>query len=466
MNTPLEIAIQGKGKAVPVIPGLPVLGNMLDFQRDRLGFLMKVAQLGEVVKYPIANIAFYQINHPEGIKRVLQDNNHNYIKGEMFDFAREVVDGLFTLEGSAWLHRRRMVQPIFHGQHISAFGRLFTETTLEMLNRWRPWADSGKEIELTGEMTHLTMEIATKALFGSAVIDEQNRISQAITTALNHISFRYNVPFYPALKVTTPHNLRVRKAIRTIDQIIYQIIQSRQDHPEETVDLLSLLLQASNEEASSAMTLSQLRDEVLTFFIAGHETTAVLLSWVFYLLVKHPQAEEHLYAEIERVLGDKDPAAEDFPNLPYTRMVLEETLRLYPPAWITNRTAINEDEVCGYYIPAKATVAISPYVLHHHPDFWDQPEEFDPERFSSDKVSKRPHFLHFPFGGGPRQCIGSGFAMLEACLVLVTMLQRYRFHLVPEQHVIPKPRVTLRPQDGIRVQISPKSTNKALYQIS
>jgi cytochrome P450 len=445
----------GKGKPVPVLWGLPLLGNMLDFQRDRLGFLMKAAQYGQVVKYPIANIAFYQINHPEGIKRVLQDNHHNYIKGEMFDFVREVVDGLLTLEGQSWLHQRRMMQPIFHRQHISEFGPQITEATLRMLNRWQPRALSGKELELTHEMTHLTMQIVTRALFGSAVVDEQNRISQAIATVLNHISFRYDVPFYPTLKVPTLHNLRVRSAIRAIDQIIYGIIQNRQNQPEEINDLLSLLMQAREAESGAVMTIQQLRDEVLTFFIAGHETTAVLLSWVFYLLGKHPQVEERLYAEIEHVLGSKTPAAEDYPNLPYTRMVLEETLRLYPPAWITNRTAVAEDQICGYTIPAGATVAISPYVLQHHPDFWEQPEKFEPQRFSPEQVAKRPHFVHFPFGGGPRQCIGSGFAMLEACLVLVTMLQHYHFRLVPDQQVVAKPGVTLRPRDGIRVQINP-----------
>jgi cytochrome P450 len=455
MNTSFEMTSLGKGKPVPVLRGLPLLGNMLDFQRDRLAFLMKAAQYGEVVKYPIANIAFYQINHPEGIKRVLQDNNHNYIKGEMFDFVREVVDGLLTLEGRPWLHQRRMMQPIFHRQHISKFGALFTQATRQMLNRWQTWAESGEEIELTGEMTHLTMEIVTRALFGSAVVDEQNRISQAITTTLNHISFRYDVPFYPVLKVPTPHNLRVRTAIKTIDQIIYGIIQNRRDHPEENGDLLSLLLQARGEDTGSGMTIGQLRDEVLTFFIAGHETTAVLLSWVFYLLGTHPQVEERLYAEIENVLGGKTPAADDYPKLPYTRMVLEESLRLYPPAWITNRTAVAEDQICGYTIPAGATVAISPYVLQHHPDFWEQPEKFDPQRFSTEQIARRPHFAHFPFGGGPRQCIGSGFAMLEACLVLVTMLQHYHFHLVSDQQVVAKPGVTLRPRDGIRVQINP-----------
>jgi cytochrome P450 len=455
MNTSFEMTSLGKGKPVPVLRGLPLLGNMLDFQRDRLAFLMKAAQYGEVVKYPIANVAFYQINHPEGIKRVLQDNNHNYIKGEMFDFVREVVDGLLTLEGRPWLHQRRMMQPIFHRQHISKFGALFTQATRQMLNRWQTWAESGEEIELTGEMTHLTMEIVTRALFGSAVVDEQNRISQAITTTLNHISFRYDVPFYPVLKVPTPHNLRVRTAIKTIDQIIYGIIQNRRDHPEENGDLLSLLLQARGEDTGSGMTIGQLRDEVLTFFIAGHETTAVLLSWVFYLLGTHPQVEERLYAEIENVLGGKTPAADDYPKLPYTRMVLEESLRLYPPAWITNRTAVAEDQICGYTIPAGATVAISPYVLQHHPDFWEQPEKFDPQRFSTEQIARRPHFAHFPFGGGPRQCIGSGFAMLEACLVLVTMLQHYHFRLMPDQQVVAKPGVTLRPRDGIRVQINP-----------
>jgi cytochrome P450 len=462
MNKSPAMTMHGKGKPVPVVRGLPLLGNMLDFQRDRLGFLMKAAQYGEVVKYPIANTAFYQINHPEGIKHVLQDNNHNYIKGEMFDAVREVANGLFTQEGQPWLSQRRMMQPIFHRQHVSSFGPLFTETTHHMLNRWQAWAESGKEIDLTSEMTHLTMEIVTKALFGSALVVEQNTISQAITTVLNHISFRYDVPFYPSLKVPTPYNLKARSAIRTIDQIIYRIIQNRQDQPEEPGDLLSLLMQARGEDTGSAMTLSQLRDEVLTFFIAGHETTAVLLSWVWYLLGKHPNVAERLYAEIENVLNGKAPAAEDYPNLTYTRMVLEETLRLYPPAWITNRTVLAEDEICGYTIPAKATVAISPYVIHHHPSFWEEPEKFDPERFSPERSANQAHFAHFPFGGGPRQCIGSGFAMLEACLVLTTMMQHYRFRRAPNQQVVAKPGVTLRPQEGIRVLISRYHANAAL----
>ncbi len=443
---------QSVGKNVPVLRGLPLLGSMLDFQKDRLGFMMKAAQYGEVVKWTIANVTFSQINHPDGIKRVLQDNNHNYIKGEAFDAVRDLADGLLTLEGQSWLRQRRRMQPIFHRQHIANFGPLITDATQRMLDRWQPWAKAGDQIDLTSEITHLTMEIVTRALFGSVVADEQNTLSQAITTALNHVSFRYDVPFYPSMRVPTRRNLEVRAATSTIDQIIYHIIQDRQDQLDETEDLLSLLMQARAEESDSAMTVRQLRDEVLTFFIAGHETTAVLLSWVFYLIGRHPQVEERLREEIETCLQGKIPTADDFPRLAYTRMVLEETLRLYPPAWITNRTAADSDEICGYSIPAHATVAISPYVLHHHPGFWEEPEKFDPERFSPAQVADRPHFLHFPFGGGPRQCIGSGFAMLEASLVLATMLRRYRFCLAPGQpEVTVKPGVTLRPRNGIRV---------------
>ena len=457
MSDALEFIVERKGNPVPVMRGLAVIGNMLDFQRDRLGFVMNAARYGKVVKYPLANIAFYQINHPDGIKHVLQDNNHNYIKGELFDVVREVADGLFTMEGTSWLRQRRMMQPVFHRQNISGFGSLFTEGTGQMLDRWSPLAVSGEAFDISRKLTRLTLEIVTCALFGSAVVDDKNTIGQSVTTALNHLSYRFDVPFYPPLRVPTIRNLKVQTAIRNLDKIIYELIRDRQDQSEGAGDLLSVLIHARVDEDGSGMTLRQLRNEVMTFFIAGHETTAVLLSWVFSLLGNHPEVEQRLYAEIETVLHGRIPRVEDYPNLTYTRMVLNETLRLYPPAWITNRTVISEDEICGYYIPAGATIAVSPYVIHHHPDFWEAPEKFDPDRFSPDQVTRRLHYVHFPFGGGPRKCIGSDFAMLEASLVLATMLQRYRFRLAPGQNFLPDPKATLRPRDGVWVQIRPNS---------
>ena len=458
MNQVVERTSQDERKMVPELRGLPLLGSMLEFQKDPLGYMLKAAQSGPVVKWSIANVTFYQINHPDGIKHVLQDNPRNYVKGRMFDAVREVADGLLTLEGQEWLAQRRMMQPIFHRQYISKFGPVISEATLRMVERWRGWAESGQEIELTWEITHLTMEIVTRALFGSDLgDDDQNAIGQAITSVLDYVTFREDVPFYPSLKVPTPRNLKTRAALRTIDRIIYRIIQNRHRVPlgqtEESGDLLALLMQAQGEEGRPGLTVSQLRDEVLTFFIAGHETTAVLLSWALYLLGKHPDVVGRLNAEIEGSLDGRTPTAEDTPHQPYTRMVLEETLRLYPPAWITSRDTVQEDEICGCRIPANAVVMLSPYVLHHHPGFWEEPEKFDPERFSAEQVAGRPHFLHFPFGGGPRQCIGSGFAMLEASLVLVTLLQHFRFELAEGQVAAMKPSVTLRPRNGIRGRV-------------
>lgn len=442
-------------KEPPGPRGHPLWGSMLDFQKDQLAFILQVArQYGEVVKYRIANLTFIQVNHPQGVKRVLQDNYHNYVKGDLWENFNNILGhGLFVSDGSVWLRQRRLMQPAFHRQQVAAFGQLMTENALHMLARWEAVVDTNQPIEVFSEMTSLTMQVVTQALFSTGLPETNQAIKRAITTLLDHVAFTFDVPFYPPMQVPLPRNLRLRAALKELDRLVYAIIHERQEHPVKNADLLSMLMEARDEETGQGMTEKQLRDEVLTLFLAGHETTANALTWTFYLLAQHPAVARRLQAELDQVLAGRLPTVADTPNLPYTRMVIEESMRLYPPAWITNRTALVDDEICGYHIPAGSYVAVSPYVTQRDPALWPEPERFDPGRFTPERSAERPRFAYFPFGGGPHQCIGQGFALLEATLVLATVLQRYALELVPDHPLELHASVTLRPRDGLKMRI-------------
>lgn len=460
VNSKREASVQidrrTTGKKEPPGPrGHPLWGSMLDFQRDQLAFILDVArQHGEVAKYRIANLTFYQVNHPEGVKRVLQDNYHNYVKGDLFEkFSPLIGHGLFVSDGPLWLRQRRLMQPAFHRQQIAIFGQIMTGSALQMLERWETAAHTGQPLEVFSEMTGLTMQVVTQALFSAQLPGTRQALSRAITTLLDHVAFTFEVPFYPPVQVPLPRNLRLRRALQELDRLVYAIIRERREHPVETGDLLSMLMEARDEDTGAGMTEKQLRDEVLTLFLAGHETTANTLTWTFYLLSQQPAVVRQLHAELDQVLGGRVPTPADYPSLAYTRMVIEESMRLYPPAWITNRTALVDDEICGYHIPAGAYVAVSPYVTQRDPALWPDPERFDPQRFAPERGAERPRFAYFPFGGGPHQCIGQGFAQLEAALVLATVAQRYHLELVPDHPVEVHASVTLRPRRGLKMTV-------------
>jgi cytochrome P450 len=442
-------------RAVPGPHAPPLVGSMFDFQQDRLGFIVGLARdYGAVARYSLAHLTFYQVNHPAGVQRILQENNHNYVRGALYDAFRNMVgNGLALSEGDFWLRQRRLMQPVFHRQHLAAFGAQMTEAALAMLARWEPRALSGQPIELTHELTGLTMKIVTRALFSSAVGDETGAIGRAITVILEGLAYRFDVPFYPPLGVPTPRNRRFVAAQRLVDQVIYGLIEQRRQAPGDRGDLLSLLTEAQDADTGERMSDRQLHDEVLTLFIAGHETTANLLAWAFYLLGLHAHTQRQVQAEVARVLGGRPPTMADLPQLEFTRRVLDETLRLFPPAWIFNRSAVADDEICGYHIPAGAIVTLSPYVTHRLPEFWPNPEGFDPERFAPELANNRPHFAYFPFGGGPHQCIGQSFALAEAQLILAAIVQRYRLDLVPGHVVEPVAAVTLRPRTGLPMTV-------------
>jgi cytochrome P450 len=434
--------------APPLLPGKPIVGNFFDLTRDQLGFLQHLASQGPVSRFRMFNLMVYQISEPAEIQHVLQDNARNYIKGKLFDFMRNLVgNGLFVSDGEFWLRQRRMMQPAFHQRRLVSLVEGMVAETQTSIERWSQAAASGQVVDMAGETTALAMRVVTRALFSSRLSGKEKRLAEAITLILDEISFRFRVPLYPPLRFPTPRNRKALAALRTIDEVVFEIINARRSAPgdQNKDDLLAMLMEARDEGDGKGMTDRQLRDETLIMFAAGHETTANAMAWAFYLLDRHPEVFTKLRAEVMSVLNGRPPTAEDLPRLVYTRMVIEEVLRLYPPLLTTNRQALKDDVVGGYTIPAGALISISPYLLQRDPRYWKDPEKFDPERFSPEAASERPRFAYFPFGGGPRLCIGKEFALFESTVVLAMAVQCFDWQLAPGADVHPLQMVTFRP---------------------
>lgn len=385
------------------------------------------------------------------MQHVLQDNQANYSKEtRAFDDLKPMLgNGLLVSNGDFWLRQRRLMQPAFHRQQISSFAELMINETQAMLDGWAVPSRSGKTINVQQEMMRLTLAIVTQALFESKVSDPEGTIGKSIGILLADSIFRFDHPFYPPLWAPTGQNRKFKRARAELDGVIYALIADRRRQSGEHADLLAMLMAAQDDTNGSGMSDEQLRDEVMTLFLAGHETTAVALSWTFFLLSQNPEVEARLRNELDNSLDGRLPTIGDLPAMPYTRMVLDESMRLFPPAWITERKAVNDDEICSYRIPAGTTIVISPYVTHRHAQFWPQAEVFDPQRFSPERTAGRPRYAYFPFGGGPRQCIGNNFALIEAHLILAMVMQRYRLELAPSWKVEAEPLVTLRPKGGL-----------------
>jgi cytochrome P450 len=437
-----------------------LVGNLPQLQKSTLKFLLSLARdYGEIARYRIANITGYLVSHPDYIKHILIDNNHNYNKQNIdYQLLKTIAgNGLLTSDGDFWLHQRRLIQPAFHRKRIQGFAKLMTETTLEMLERWQSPARLGRPLDISQEMMHLTLSIVGKALFSQDISGEADVVGKAFTFLNEDISARFQSVFTPPLSWPTPRNLRFHSAKHDLDEVVTEIIQTRRREIENNIDpeedLLSMLLLARDEETGKGMDDHQLRDEVMTLLLAGHETTANALSWTWYLLSTHPWQAERLQTELARVLSGRNPEVDDLPKLEFTHRVIKESLRLYPPAWIISRKAIEDDKIGGYFIPAGSDVAMSSYVVHHSPRYWENPEGFDPDRFTEARSKDRPSFAYFPFGGGPRLCIGSDFAMLEAQLVLATVAQKFRLDLVPGHPVVPEPLITLRQKYGLKMTL-------------
>jgi cytochrome P450 len=353
-----------------------------------------------------------------------------------------------TSEGEFHLRQRRLAQPAFHRQRIAGYATTMVDYAARMRDEWRP----GETRDVAREMTRLTLAIAGKTLFDTDVESEADEIGHALNEAMALFD-RLTLPFSHWLeKLPLPATRRFHKARERLDATIYRIINERRESGEDRGDLLSMLIQARDHEGDgTGMTDVQLRDEAMTIFLAGHETTANALTWTWYLLSQHPEVAARLHAELDEVLNGRLPAAEDYQRLSYTEKVLAESMRMYPPAWIIGRRALQDYQINGYHIPARSILLMSQYVIHHDERYFPDPYQFDPQRWSPEARDSRPKFSYFPFGGGPRLCIGEGFAWMEGALVIAAIAQRWKMRLVPGHRVEMQPLVTLRPKYGMRM---------------
>lgn len=428
------------------VPG----GHMLAFRRDAIGLLTSLVQrFGDVVQYRLGTEQITLINHPHFVRDVLVTNQRNFTKSRALQWAKFILgDGLLTSEGELHLRQRRLAQPAFQRQHLPTYGATMVTSAQRLQARWQ----DGEARDIDREMTRLTLAIASKTLFGADLEEDAYDIGEALTTIIELFP-RFMLPFFELInKLPLPSNRRAEQARNRLDGVIYRIIQERRAGATDSGDLLSMLLAARDEEGDGqGMSDRQLRDELMTLLLAGHETTATLLTWTWYLLSQHPAVEAQLHAELASTLGGRLPTVEDMPQLPYTRMVIAETLRLYPPAWILGRRTIEPYDVGGYMLPAKAIVVMSPYLIQRDKRFFRRPEVFDPQRWTRAGELTMTKFSFFPFGAGARQCLGEGFAWMEGILALATLAQQWQMRLAPDQQVGLKPLITLRPKYGMRM---------------
>jgi cytochrome P450 len=416
-------------------------------------FLDCARRFGDVVHLKIGPRHGFLINDPADIRHVLQDNARNYQKSPLYNKLRIFLgNGLLTSEGEFWLRQRRIAQPAFHRDRVAELASLMAALARLTASRWQAIAASRQPVDVVDEMMRLTRTIVLRTLLGADLGPYTVRIDEAWTLINEYIG-----ESFWSLSLTdwmpTSKKRRFDQARAVLRAAVDHVIQERRHGGVERPDLLSMLMAARDEESGEAMTDEQLRVEVVTFLLAGQETTALALTWTWYLLSQHLHAQRRLEDEIDSVLDGHPPGYRDLAHLHYTRMVIDEAMRLYPPAWGFSRQALADDTVGGYRLPRGWLAFVIPYVLHRHPALWEEPETFDPERFSAERSAERPKFAYLPFGAGPRQCIGNQFALIEAHLIVATLAQRYRLHLVPGQNVEPWPLITLRPRFGMRMTI-------------
>lgn len=427
-----------KRRTPPTAPGNFLLGNIRDFGRDPLGFLTTTARThGDVVRYRLAKYDFYLVTHPDGIQRIVVDNNRNYTRNGsvVWDAVKPAFGNpLIASDGESWFFRRRIMQPVFVHRHVAKFAEIMIGKAAAMLETWDSHAELREPVDIVPEVSHMTLSILLESLFGVQSPELSRTLGDAMLIQSRDAVLRARLLLYPPPIVPTPHNLRLRSAIRTLDRNIYALIDEHRKNPDAFPDLLSLLMQARDEESGEALSDRQLRDEVAALYFAGFSSSSNALLWAIYLLARNPDVRERLVDDVDRVLGGRTPAAEDLPNLPYVQMILFETLRLYPPIWVSARKVIADDEILGYRIPAGSHVTISAHVTHRSPLLWEEPERFNPDRFLPELAKARPRYAYFPFLGGPHQCLGRDFVLLELQLVLIMLAQRYRLE-VPAGHV-------------------------------
>ena len=428
--------------------------TILALRRDPLRYLERIAaRYGDIAHLRVGPYRLVYVNHPDLVHEVLVAKDASFIKGRALDQAKEVFGkGLLTSEGEFHKRQRRLIQPAFHRRRVEVYAESMAADAAAAAARWR----DGETLDIAREMMTLTLRIVARSLFS---VDVEEESAREVGRALDGLIAAFSlvaVPFGGLLrKIPTPSARRAEQGRATLDALIYGLIDERRkaDKEEAGEDLLSLLL-AARDEDGGLMDAAQVRDEALTLFLAGHETTANALAWSWYLLALHPEIEARFHAELDAVLGDRLPGAQDVVDLPYTRQIFAESMRLYPPAWAVSRRSIEPVSIGGYPVPAGTGVLASQWVAHRDPRFFPDPLAFRPERWTEEFEAGLPKLAYFPFGGGPRLCIGMGFARMEGVLLLATIGRRWRMRLVPGQRIEPHPRITLRPKNGVRVTLT------------
>jgi cytochrome P450 len=422
-------------------------------------FLQAADTYGDIVHMKAGPYHGYLVTNPADIKHVLQDNARNYHKSPLYERLRDGIgNGLLTSEDSLWLRQRRLAQPAFHRERLARMADAMIACTERMLDRWEPVAARSGTIDLVSEMMGLTQSIIVRTMFST----DLGPAAEVVNRTWPVINQRIGETFWATKLETTlplPANRRLRQALHELESVVYRIIAERRHNERDEPDLLSMFLSARDEETGEGMTDKQLRDEVMTMLLAGHETTSLLLSWTYYLLSRDQSAEQRIADEVDRVIGASRPGFAHVDQLTWIRMVLEESLRLYPPAWGFSRQALADDELSGFRIPRGSLVFLIPFVLHRRPTLWPDPERFDPERFAPGREATRHRFAYIPFGAGPRGCIGNQFAMLEATLIVASIAQRHRVQVSPNQTVRAEPLITLRPRPEIRATLTRRNAD-------
>ena len=442
-----------ENKKIPVRKGNWVLGIALDLIRDPLGFLTSVTkEFSGIVTYRFASRYVVFLSDPKLIKHVMQTNNKNYRKGLQYEPLKLVLgNGLLTSDGGFWLRQRRIITPVFHKKYIVSFADQMVLSTQNLIVDWKK--EEGKVFDIYPHMMQLTLDIVGKTMLSTNVKDKASAVGPALGVlmgfAINRVRAIVKIPLW----LPRSANVRFKKKKKIIDDIVVDIIKKRRTTPSDHLDLQDMLMKAKDEETGEQMTDKQLKDEVMTIFIAGHETTASALTFAWLLLSQHPEKQKKFNEELDRVLGGKTPKMEHVPQLEYTLQIINEAMRLYPPAWIVARRGINEDSIGGYKTEKNANILICPYSVHRDPKLWQNAEEFIPERFEKEKMKNIDKFAFFPFGGGPRMCVGNNFALMEMQLVLAVIGQKYLLE-EDKTHVVKlDPLITLRPNNGVKVRL-------------
>jgi cytochrome P450 len=440
-------------KTIPGPHGYPILGVMPEMISDMLGLFTNTArEYGGIAQFKLLNKNYLLVTNPDYVKYILQDNYKNYIRGRSVETGRVLLgNGLPLIDGDFWLRERRILQPAFHHERLGKLANVVTNVIDIFMQDWEEKSRGNQTLDLDDEMMRLTLTVIIKSMFSAKIDDKIQSLSHAFNVASKFMLWRSQQMWAPPLSVPIPRNVKYNRALKVLNDTIYPLVADRRKNPKD--DLLGMMLEMRDVDTNEGMSDRQARDEIVTIFFAGHETTAATLSWAFYLLSQHPEIEERVRAEVEDVLNGRRPAFADLPRFVYLQQVINEVLRLYPAAYLFAREAVVDDQLDGYPIPANTLIFISPFVTHRDPKYWPDPERFDPDRFTPEQVASRPRHVYYPFGEGPHLCIGNNFALMEMQLILVMTLQRFRLRFVPNHPIVFKPEATLRPKYGMKITI-------------